>query len=283
MCILVTGATGNVGVEIVQLLRQQQQAVRAAVRSIDAAPKSSGDGVQYVAFDFADPATFQPALDGVTKLFLMRPPAIANTKKYIDPFIEAARQAGIQQIVLLSLLGAEKNPIVPHRKIEKSILHSGIPYTFLRPSFFMQNLSTTHCADIQKHKEIFVPAGNGKTSFIDVRDIAAVAAKTLIEPGHTNNAYPLTGNEALDYGEVAQILGASLERSIRYTNSSIPQFIKRFQLRGYPLSFILVMISIYTTARLGLAGTITPDTERLLGRPPITMRQFVQDYRACWI
>lgn len=281
--ILVTGATGNVGAEILRLLQEQGQAVRVAVRSPKAARNSGADGVQEVAFDFAEPATYGAALNGVTRLFLMRPPQISNTKKYIDPVIDAAKQSGVQQIVLLSLLGAEKNPILPHRKIEQSILRSGIPYTFLRPSFFMQNLSTTHRLDIQKHNEVFVPAGHGATSFIDVRDIAAVAAKTLTEPGHAYRAYPLTGNEALTYDDVARTLTEALGRSIRYTNPSIGQFIKRYQIRGYALSFILVMIGIYTTARLGLAATVTPDTEQLLGRAPLTMRQFVQDYRECWL
>lgn len=281
--ILVTGATGNVGAEVVRLLREQPVKIRAAIRPGGRAPVQPDDRVRVVPFDFGDPATYDSALRDVTKLFLLRPPAISNTKRYVDPVIAAARAAGVRQIVFLSLLGAEKNPIVPHRKIEDALKVSGVPWTLLRPSFFMQNLSTTHRADIQRHRDIFVPAGRGKTSFIDVRDIAAVAAKTLTEPGHDYRAYPLTGSAALDYAQVARIFSEILGRPIVYRQPSIPQFINRMYLRGMPWSFILVMVGIYTTARLGLAGTITNDTATLLGRPSITMRQFVADYRACWV
>lgn len=276
--ILVTGASGNVGAEVVRRLREAGAAVRVA----DRRPKAEA-GVESVVFDFGDAATFGPALQGVEKLFLLRPPALADTKRYFVPVIEAARAAGVRHIVFLSLLGAEKNKVVPHAGIEAAILASGVPYTFLRPSFFMQNLSTTHRDDIRDRGDILVPAGRGKTSFIDVRDIAAVAARTLTEPGHENRAYPLTGSEALDYGQVAQILSEVVGRRIVYSNPSIPRFVLHMRRRGLAWGFIFVMVGIYTTCRLGLAGGITPDTQRLLGRPPITMRQFAADYRDCWL
>lgn len=281
--ILVTGATGNVGSEVIRYLVQDGANVRAAILPTQK-PRAPFDGrVETVPFDFGDPATHAPALDGVTKLFLMRPPAISDTRRYIDPVIAQARASGVSQIVFLSLLGAEKNPVVPHAGIEKSILASGVPYTFLRPSFFDQNLSTTHRADIKEYGQIYVPAGNGKTSFIDVRDIAAVAAKTLIEDGHANKAYPLTGDVALDYAQVAVIFSGVLGRRITYPNPSIPAFARRMRQRGLNWSYIGVMIGIYTTAKLGLAATVMPDARTLLGRPTITMQQFVQDYRDCWL
>lgn len=281
--ILVTGATGNVGSEVVRLLAQDGATVRAAVLPTQK-PQDTFDGrVEYVPFDFGDKATHAPALDGVTKMFLMRPPAISDTERYIDPVIAQAKASGVSQIVFLSLLGAEKNPVVPHAGIEKSILASGVPYTFLRPSFFMQNLSTTHRADIQEYGQIYVPAGKGKTSFIDVRDIAAVAAKTLIEDGHENKAYPLTGDVALDYSQVAVIFSGVLGRRITYPNPSMLAFARRMRQRGINWSYIAVMIGIYTTAKLGMAGGVTADTHTLLGRPTITMQQFVQDYRDCWL
>ncbi|MCW5850372.1 MAG: SDR family oxidoreductase [Anaerolineae bacterium] len=276
--ILVTGAGGNVGAETVRLLKAAGAAVRAAERQ----PRAEA-GVESVRFDFGDPATFGPALQGVEKLFLLRPPALADTRRYFVPVIQAAQAAGVRHIVFLSLLGAEKNKVVPHASIEAAILASGVPYTFLRPSFFMQNLSTTHRDDIRQWGDILAPAGRGKTSFIDVRDIAAVAAKTLTEPGHANRAYSLTGAEALDYSEVAQILSEVLGRRIVYSNPSIPRFVLHMRRRGLGWGFILVMVGIYTTCRLGLAGGITPDTQQLLGHPPLTLRQFAADYRDCWL
>jgi uncharacterized protein YbjT (DUF2867 family) len=118
---------------------------------------------------------------------------------------------------------------------------------------------------------------------VDVRDVAAVAVKALTEEGHRNKAYPLTGSQALTYGEVAQIFGEELGRPISYPRPGALAFALRMRARGMAWSFILVMIGIYTTARLGLAGTVTPDTARLLDRAPITVQQFVQDERAAWL
>jgi uncharacterized protein YbjT (DUF2867 family) len=279
--VLITGATGNVGESVLNLLAAQGASVRAGIRKSPSAA-AQRTGVSYVHFDFADPTTYRPALTGVERLFLVRPPAIADAKQFINPFIDAAKEAGVRHVVFLSLLGVEKNPVVPHRAIEDHILAVGLPYTFLRPGFFMQNLSTTHRREIAERNEIFIPAGKGKTSFIDTRDIAAVAARVLTEPGHENRAYALTGAEASDYYEVAAILSEVLGRRIVYANPSLPRFIWTTR-RSLPLGFVLVMAALYTVGRFGLAATITPDLANLLDRPPITLRQFIEDTKDSWI
>ncbi|MBU9713628.1 NmrA family NAD(P)-binding protein [Evansella tamaricis] len=119
-------------------------------------------------------------------------------------------------MVFVSLMGVEKPPIVPHRKIEDMIRDLGIGYTFLRPSFFMQNLNTTHREDIAIRNELYMPVGRAKTSFIDTRDIASVAATCLIEKGYLNKFYTLTGAKAIDYEEVGEILSNTLGRKIEY-------------------------------------------------------------------
>ncbi|MGA4463139.1 SDR family oxidoreductase [Bacillus bombysepticus] len=268
--ILVTGATGNVGKEIVKALMQKNATFQVATH------RKERKGVY---FDFEDPSSLKPALMGVTNLFLLRPPHLANAKKYFQPVIDAAKKVGIKHIVFLSLLGVEKNPIVPHAKIEKIIKDSGIPYTFLRPSFFMQNLLSQHGDELRNEKIIEVPAGNGKTSFIDVRDIGEVAAKVLIEDGHEFKAYALTGSEALIYYEVAETISKETKGNIIYTNPSIFKFRKRMMQKGLKTDFIMVMIGIYTTARLGLAKKVTVDLEQLLERKPTTLKQFAYDYR----
>jgi uncharacterized protein YbjT (DUF2867 family) len=278
--ILVTGASGNVGSEIVRLLRRHGQPVRVAAR--DETPEGDRDGVEAVRFDFADKRTYAGAFVGVERMFLLRPPAISDVRRVIAPAIDAARDAGVRHIVFLSLLGVQRNPVVPHHAIEQHILRSGLDYTFLRASFFMQNLSTTHRQEIADEDIIAVPAGRGRTSFVDVRDIAAVGALALTEEGHANHAYDLTGGEALNYYEVAGLFSEVLGRPIIYRDPSLVAFIRRERARGTELSKVLVMAGIYTTARLGLAGRISDDVERLLGRAPTTMRQFIQDYRAYW-
>jgi uncharacterized protein YbjT (DUF2867 family) len=280
--ILVTGATGNVGQEVLRLLLSQDCDVCAAVRNLKSAKQILGSSIQSVVFDFTNPDTFVNAFENVNKLFLVRPPALANVRKQIAPALNAAKLAGVEHIVFLSILGAERNRFVPHSKIERYIDQLGIRATFLRCSFFMQNLNTTHREDIKTRGELLLPAGKGKTSFIDVRDIAAVAVRTLIEDGHQRRAYALTGGEALTYYEVADIFTSVLGKRVRY-NPSLLKFVRQMCSSGLPIDFVLVMVAIYTTARLGLAGDITSDTEQLLNRSPLTIRQYVEDYQQFWL
>jgi len=155
-------------------------------------------------------------------------------------------------------------------------------YTFLRPSFFMQNLSTTHRDEIRRGR-IVVPAGRGRTSFVDARDVAAVAAMALTEPGHENTAYALTGGEALDYGQVAALSTEILGKPVAYGHPELLQFVRWSRGRRLKWPYVLVMGTIYTTARLGLAGTISGDMARRLGRPPATMRECIAGNARCWL
>lgn len=275
--ILVTGSTGNVGSEVINYLKLANAEIKAAIFSKKNSSRVDND-IETVVFDFEKPETFSEALSGVDKVFLMRPPQMGDPKQ-LYPFIDAAKAAGVSQMVFLSLLGVQHNPLAPHGYIEKYIIKSGIPYTLLRPSFFMQNLSTTHSKDIRECNEIIVPAGRGKTSFVDVRDIAAVAAKFMTESGHENKAYDLTGSEALDYYQVSDILSKATGKKITYTNPSFRVFGKRMATEGYAKDFITVMKGIYLVAKLGLAGKVTTEVEQMLGRKPITFAQFAQDNR----
>jgi uncharacterized protein YbjT (DUF2867 family) len=245
--------------------------------------QSLGKDAPCVLLDFTRTETFAPALDGVDRVFLVRPPHLADAKRYFAPFIDAAKTAGVRHIVFLSVIGVEHNHTVPHYRIEQLILASGIPYTFLRASFFMQNLNTTHRDEIRTRGEIIVPAGRSKTSFIDVRDIGAVAAQALTQAGHENRTYTLTGAEALDYYQVAYVFSSVLGRAIRYTNPSIASFFRYQRSQGKPFGVIAVMIMLYTLTRFGMSARTTPETAALLDRSPIPLRQYVEDYCAAWL
>ncbi len=298
--IVITGATGNVGFEVLKGLVEAGQQVRAAVTDVDKAKitlqekgldgsRVDGSRVEVSRLEFGNESTYASTFANADGLFLMRPPALSDTKKLINPAIDAATTAGIKRVAFLSLQGAEKNPVVPHYAVERYLEKVGVDYTFLRAAFFMQNLSTTHREDIRDRNDIFIPAGKGKTAFIDVRDIAAVAVKALTSSDVDfeklrlkNQGVELTGNEALDYAEIATILSKVLERPIRYSNPSNRKFGKVWRERGYPLAQILVMEALYTVAKLGLAARLTNDTERILGCAPISFKQFAEDYKSAW-
>lgn len=280
--ILVTGATGNVGREVVKSLHALGYPVRAAVLNDQDAANVPPEADETVLFEFGKPETYPDAFDGVKRMFLMRPPAISDIETYIKPVIDYAAEVGVQQIAFLSLIGVEDRRYVPHYKVEKFLRASGVPYTFLRCGFFMQNLGTTHRADIVEYDDIFIPAGNAKTAFIDVRDIGAVAAHTLTTPGHDNQAYDLTGKEALTYYQVADIFTEVLERKITYSNPSLLSFARRMKKRGYPWGYVAVTSALYMATRRGSAEEVTEEVERLLGHEPIAMRQYVEDYAAVW-
>lgn len=276
--ILVTGSTGNVGHEVVAQLLARNTSVRAAVRTGDL---SDVDGASRAFLDFDDPSTFAGALAGVDKVFLMRPPRMSDHRR-MRPFIDAMERAGVREVAFLSVQGAGTNPFVPHHGIERYLAKSRVPCTILRPSFFMQNLSTTHLADIRDRDEVFVPAGEGRTNFIDAGDIAEAVAVVLTEPGHAGKAYELTGGEALTYGEVAQALSYACGRKITYPSPSGRQFKERMTAAGHSEEFVRVMASIYRIARLGMAAGTTDELERLIGRPPTTLAEWARRNARCF-
>lgn len=274
--VLVTGATGTVGGHVLDSLAERTDEIRAGVRDPVAAEPTVPAAAEVVEFDFERPETWGAAVAEVEGLFLVRPPTVSGTD--VAEFAEAAARVGVDHVVYLSALGAERNVLIPHHRIEKRVVGTDAAHTLLRASFFMQNFLEVHRVDIVEHDEVFVPAGDGRTSFVDARDLGEIAAVVLTEPGHKDRAYDLTGPEALDYWEVADIFHDVLDRPITYPNPSLLDFGARMRRRGNSLGYILLMCGIYTTARLGLAGRVTEDSRRILGRPPRGMRTFVEDH-----
>lgn len=280
--ILLTGITGNVGSAVVEYLKGNNINFQAGVRNVKKS-KQQDDSIEYIHFDFEDTNTYDTALKGVTKVFLVRPPQLTDVKGIFDPFIQKCKTFGVKQIVFLSLLGAEKNPFPPHHKIEKSILASGVPYTFIRPSFFMQNLSTTHAEDIKKRDDLFIPSGKAKISFIDTRDIGEIIGRTLLEKGHENKAYVITGSEAITYFKVADSMTKILGRKITYSNPSLFNFRGDMINRGIKKEFATVMMILYLTTKLGMANHVTNTAEVLLKRKPRTIDDFIKDHVKVWV
>ena len=267
--LFVMGASGRVGGALVHAL-DGRLPLRCA-----------GRGPGGVPFDLLDPATFDAALDGVTSVFLMRPPQIASGAAF-RPFLDACTARGIARMAVLSVKGAERNRVLPHHGMEQEVMRRGFEWTMLRPADFMQNLETVHRADIRERGQIAVPAGRGASAFIDVADVGAVAAKVLTEDGHAGHGYTLTGPEALTFTQVARIMSEVLCRQITYAPPWIAQFIARRRQEGTPLGMALVMTALYSVQRFGGAAEVTDDLIRLLGRPAGDLRSYVARRRTVW-
>ena len=281
--ILVTGASGTVGRAVAAALASTGESVISAVRN----PAGSEFALDPPAgtpraFDFSDPTGWAGAFAGVDRLFLLRPPAIANVADTLIPVIDTALAHGIRQIVFLSLQGVQFNPATPHHAVEKHLRRRRAPFTFLRPNFFMQNLSTVYRDGIRERGEIYLPAARARTAFVDARDIGRVAARVFTEPGHLGRAYTLSGEQSLDYYQVADILSEVLGRRIVFARPSVDDYLARLAEQGAEADFIAVQKMIYRVVRLGVSACPNRVIRRLSGDPATTFRQFATDHRDVW-
>jgi uncharacterized protein YbjT (DUF2867 family) len=280
--VLVTGATGNVGREVVRELRAVGALVRVGGR---AAPEThiSDGSVERVAFDFHDPSTFAPAADGCSAVFLVRPPAISDTRSTLNAFVDVARARGVEHVVFLSVAGAGNNKLIPHHAVEAHLAARGDSWTLLRPGFFAQNLGDAYRRDIVEDGRLYVPAGRRRVAFIDARDIATVAALALGDPArHAGKAYTLTGPEAVTFDDAAAILSRILGRPIRYAPASVAGYALHLRRRGLPAGQIAVQTILHMGLRFGQAESVDPTLEALLGRPGRTVLDYVRDHAATW-
>jgi uncharacterized protein YbjT (DUF2867 family) len=287
--LLITGPTGNVGAELVDILARQVDAVprRIASRHADTLPRLDDATVEASRLDFFDRTTWDAALDGVTRLFLLFPlPGNRAAREAVVPFLRAAQDAGCEHVVYVSVFGADRARFIPHYKVEAAIRESSMTFTVLRCSFFMQNLHrhiSTHGVDIVERGELFIPAGAGRTTFLDARDAAAVAALALLEPDdHRNAVHHLTGPEALSMEHVAAALTKALGYPVTYTRPGLIAFVRRLRRRGVGWDSVGFMSAVYLLTRFGQNQPITDDVRRLLDRPPRGLAEFIHDNAWRW-
>lgn len=280
--ILVIGATGKLGSEVTRQLIVKDLKVRVGVRKPDQYPCPSSR-VEAVRFDFADPASYGPAFDGIEKLFLIAQPLDPEAPMVLAPVIQAAKQAGVKQIVFTSAFGVDQNEDAPLRKVERMLEVSGIGHTVLRPNFFMDNFSSGFIAPmIQDAAGIYVAAESAKTSFIAVTDIAAVAVACLSEDRHLGKAYNLTGPEGLDHAEIAAAISAVSGRAVVYqpiSDSAMRQGALENGLQEPNVDYLSVL---YQATRAGYLAATTSDVQEVLGRLPISFKEFAQLNRMVW-
>ena len=279
MKILITGATGNVGLAVIKSLVKNMHAtsIVAGVRDLNSdKQKLAAFDIECVAFDFENNKTYRPALQNCDILFLLRPPQISNTEKYFKPLIAIAKEVGVTHIVFLSVQGVEKSSIIPHYKIEKLIVESGINYTFLRPAYFMQNFLGTLNRDLVQNKKIFLPAGRAKFTLVDVTDVGDVAALIVSNvKKHINKSYELTNNEKLTFEEMAMQLSNELGFKVRYESPNLFHFYWAKRKEKMPSMLILVMIMLHYLPRLQEEPNTTNWVSTLLQKQPTTFKQFI--------
>lgn len=284
--ILVTGATGTVGREIIKQLALQDVHVRAGVHSIITGENLKRlPGVDIVEVNFEEPGSLHAAFTHVDRLMLITPLSedqLEMTKNLVDE----AKKQGVKHIVKLSALGAGAEHGIQlgrwHREMEQYIEASGIPYTFLRPASFMQNLVNFSAESIKREGKFYLPAGDGKVSCIDTRDIAAVAVEVLTSEGHAGKIYELTGPEALSHQEMAAILSEETGKMISYVD--VPEEAAREAMlaQHIPAQLVSAMMELYDVLKTGQAAGITDTVQELTGRAPHTFRQFARDHNDCF-
>lgn len=279
--ILIIGATGNVGFEVIKSLQKiiNTDKIIAGVRDLAKdRTKFEGQRIEMIEFDLTNPKTYHNALKNIDYLFLLRPPQLSEVGKYFEPFIQTAKECGVKYIVFLSVQGVEKSSIIPHHKIEKLIVESGISFSFLRPAYFMQNFSTTLQYDLVTKNLIFLPAGKAKFTLIDVEDIGKVAAKILTNPTeHINKSYELTCYERLTFQEMADKLSKGLGRKITYESPNLLRFYFQKRREKMAFGFIMVLIMLHYLPRFQKVPNNTDWVEKITGDKPKSFDEFVAD------
>ncbi len=279
----VFGATGNVGSAVANTLVQRGADVRVLGRRRTEL-RARFTQAEPVRLDLLDPTQFAAALDGVTGLFVIRPPAARSADKRLLDFLDAAEHAGVRHVVFSSVAGAGEQTWLPHAKIEQHLTTLRMKWTLLRPGFFLQNLKGAYRRDIRHDDRVYVPADDAQVAWIDTRDIGKAAAICLLDAeSHANRAYHLTGPQEQTFAEIASTLSDVLGRPIRYDAASIPAYALHL-LSVHRLGLVQTLIQTYLHAdlRRGTAALITPDLERLLGHAPRTARDYIEDHKGVW-
>lgn len=277
--ILITGATGNVGEAVIEALISKDENIEilAGARKPlpDRKPFNSSQVIS-VLFDFEVIETVRLALEQTDILFLLRPPQLADAKKFFEPVIELAEENEIEHIVFLSVQGAEENSFIPHHKIEKLISKSSLDFTFLRPAYFMQNFTRSLKKDLVENDLIYLPAGRAKFTLIDTEDIGKTAAEVILHPeNHRNKAYDLTNYERLNFSEMAEILSEELGRNIRYKSPNLLSFFLKKKKENTPTALILVMIMLHYLPRFKKTPPTSDWVQKITGQEPRSFAEFM--------
>ena len=269
--ILVVGATGNVGTPLVAELVAKGEKVKAATR--EGKPVKGAEGV---AFDISRPETYDKALDGVDRIYLLVPAGHVDVVGLTKPLIAAAAARKIK-VVLQTAWGVDADDNIPYRQVELALIKSGTAHVIVRPNWFADNFHNYWGHGV-KAGVIALPAGQGKSAFIDVRDIAASAAALLTTAKHDGKAFNLTGPEALSYAEAAEIISKGTGHKVGYQAIDDATFVRNTTGAGVPADYANFLAMIFHPVREGWTATVTQDVKTLTGKAPRNLAAYVKDH-----
>ncbi len=277
--IIVTGATGNIGKDVVKELQGMGARVRVVARDPEKARKVLGN-VEIVQGDLTNRASLDAAFKGGTKLFLLGPAGPTQVAEQHNA-IEAAKAAGITHVVKLSAMGAETGSKVSlgrwHAQTEGELKRSGLKWTILQPSNFMQNF-LRNAGTIKQQGVIYGSSKDGKIAMIDTRDIARVAAHALVDPGHEGKTYVLTGGEAVSYAQVAATFSRVLGKPVKYVDMPPEQAKPAMLGMGIPAWLVDDLLTLSSVFAAGHGAQVTDAVEKVGKAKPRTIEQFVRDH-----
>ncbi len=281
MKVFVYGAKGLVGQNVVNGLLEAGHEVIAGTRNPEKG--ESKKGLRWVFADAMDPKKGLDALSEVEALFLLSPPGHTNQFDILSPWIEKGKSVGLKKIVLMTAMGVEyAPPEAPFRKTELLLEDSGVSWNIIRPNWFMQNFHTFWIQGIMEADKIFFPGGNAVTSFIDARDISAVAVKLLTSDSFKNQAFALTGGEALTHTQVAEKISKQIGRTIGYVDVSPEDFKKGLLGAGLPADYSDFLVMIAGSLKEGNSSPILDSVKKITGKEPINFDSYVTTYVSSW-
>lgn len=278
---LITGATGDVGSKVVDRLLKRGERPRVFVRKVEKARSRFGDRVDYCVGDLAEPESLKTALQGVDALFLINSGPEIPVRD--EAAAHAAKVADVKHLVKLSSLDVEHGLALGlwHERGEAAIRACGVPFTFVRPTGFMSNL-LAWARSIKSEGIVRSSAGDGRRAFIHSDDIAAVAVEALTTREYEGTAIAITGPEALTFAEVAAKIGAAIGKQVTFQAISDEEARRRYGATGAPEADTEAHVALWRAIREGRLASVTGNVERVLGRKPIGIDQWVRENAAAF-
>lgn len=274
--ILVVGASGTVGTELVRQLRGKGHTVLRSTSK----PNLESDQVH---LNLQTKAGLETAFVGIDKAFFLSPPGYVNQHELLIPLIDEARKQSLKKVVLMTAIGANAVDSTPFRQAELHLEQSGLTYNIIRPNWFMQNFNSFWLHGILHDAKVALPVGDAKASFIDVRDIASVAAVLLDDDVRFQNQdFDLTGATAISHAQAANVISNAIDKSIKFEDIT-PQAMRETLLgAGLPADYTEFLLMILDYLKQGAAERVTDAVQTITGQAPIAFEAYARDYRQAW-